>query len=169
MIIIGRVAAVGSLAATVFAANWALVRFGIVPIGFGLAAPAGVYFAGLAFTVRDLIHTRFGRPTVAAAIAAGGVASAVVDPTVALASAAAFLASELFDWSVYEPMLRRGWLPAIVVSNIVGALADSVLFLLLAFGSLDFLAGQLVGKAYATAAAVLVLIPIRRRRAAARL
>ena len=32
---------------TIFAANWAIQRFGLVPVGFGLTAPAGVYFAAL--------------------------------------------------------------------------------------------------------------------------
>jgi hypothetical protein len=36
--------------ATIVGANWALATFGVVPVGFGLYAPAGVYFAGLAFT-----------------------------------------------------------------------------------------------------------------------
>jgi len=40
---------------TIFAANWAITQFGLVPVGFGLLAPAGVYFAGLAFTLRDLV------------------------------------------------------------------------------------------------------------------
>lgn len=39
---------------TIVAANAAIQRFGMVPVGFGLLAPAGVYFAGLAFTLRDL-------------------------------------------------------------------------------------------------------------------
>ena len=46
--------------ATVGGANWALATFGIVPIGFGLSAPAGVYFAGIGFTLRDLMHDRGG-------------------------------------------------------------------------------------------------------------
>lgn len=45
---------------TIFAANWAIETYGIVPIGFGLTAPAGVYFAGLAFTFRDGVHERLG-------------------------------------------------------------------------------------------------------------
>ena len=44
--------------ATIFAANWAIVTLGPVPVGFGLVAPAGVYFAGLAFTLRDLSRHR---------------------------------------------------------------------------------------------------------------
>ena len=40
-------------------ANRAIQTWGVVEIGFGLMAPAGVYFAGLAFSIRDglsLIH-----------------------------------------------------------------------------------------------------------------
>ena len=36
---------------------------------------------------------------------------------------------------------------AVVASSFVGLVADSILFLWLAFGSLQFLAGQIVGKA----------------------
>ena len=43
-----------TLVATVFAANCAINRFGIVSVGFDLHAPAAVYFAGLAFSLRDL-------------------------------------------------------------------------------------------------------------------
>ncbi len=48
--------------ATIFVANWAIIAaFGVVPVGFGLMAPAGVYFAGLAFTFRDLTQEKLGR------------------------------------------------------------------------------------------------------------
>ena len=36
----------------------------VVVVGFGLMAPAGVYCAGLAFTLRDLIQERLGRRAV---------------------------------------------------------------------------------------------------------
>lgn len=148
---------------TVFAANWAIQRFGAVPVGFGLAAPAGVYFAGLAFTLRDLTHEALGRRAVLAAIAAGAACSALVSPRFALASGTAFLLSELADYAVYAPLRRRHWLGAVALSNAVGLVLDSVLFLGLAFGSLAFLPGQVVGKAWMTALA-LALLWLRRRR-----
>ena len=40
----------------IVAANWAIQKWGIVSIGFGLMAPAGVFFAGLAFSIRDGLH-----------------------------------------------------------------------------------------------------------------
>jgi queuosine precursor transporter len=148
---------------TVFLANWAIETFGIVGVGFGLNAPAGVYFAGLAFTLRDITHDTLGRRWVLAAIVAGALLSTIVSPQFALASGAAFLLSELFDFAVYAPLRERHWMGAVVASNIVGLVADSILFLWLAFGSLAFLEGQVVGKAWMTLLAVPVLMLWRRR------
>lgn len=150
---------------TVPAANWAITTFGLVPVGFGLLAPAGVYFAGLAFTLRDLTHESAGRWYTLAAILGGAALSWLVsDPFVALASGTAFLVSELADFAVYAPLRRRGWLRAVASSNAVGFAVDSALFLWLAFGSLEFLPGQLVGKAWVTLLFVAVLWTIRRVR-----
>lgn len=155
------------LAGTILAANWAIVNFGMVPVGFGLLAPAGVYFAGVAFTLRDLIHDEWGPVGVIAAIAVGAVLSAAISPQFALASGAAFLLSELADLFVYAPLRRRYWLGAVAASNVVGLIVDSALFLTLAFGSVQFLAGQVVGKAWVTAATVALLWAVRRQRGAA--
>ena len=157
--------------ATIFAANWAIATFGAVPVGFGLMAPAGVYFAGLAFTLRDLTQDRLGRTWTVVAILAGAALSALVSPQFALASGAAFLFSETADFLVYTPLREHRWLGAVVASNLVGLTIDSLLFLWLAFGTLDFLLGQVVGKAWMTVLAVAVLWLWRRqkrpRRAAA--
>ncbi len=149
---------------TIFAANWAISRFGAVPVGFGLMAPAGVYFAGLAFTLRDLTQESLGRRWTVVAILAGAVLSAVVSPTFALASGTAFLFSELADFAVYTPLRARHWLGAVLASNTVGLVVDSVLFLSLAFGSLEFLTGQVVGKAWMTLLAIVLLSLWRRGR-----
>lgn len=150
--------------ATIFAANWAIATFGPVPVGFGLVAPAGVYFAGLAFTLRDLTQDRLGRWWTIGAIVIGAVLSAVISPQFALASGVAFLFSELADLLVYTPIRERHWIGAVITSNIVGLTIDSFLFLSLAFGSLEFLPGQIVGKAWMTALAVILLWGWRRRR-----
>lgn len=143
--------------ATIFGANWAIATFGLVPVGFGLLAPAGVYFAGLAFTLRDLTQERLGARAVVVAILAGAALSAVVSPAFAVASGVAFLASEAADFAVYTPLRARGRPLALAVSNVVGLVIDSALFLLLAFGSLEFLAGQIVGKAWMTVLALLAI------------
>jgi uncharacterized PurR-regulated membrane protein YhhQ (DUF165 family) len=129
--------------ATIFVANWAIAAFGVVPVGFGLMAPAGVYFAGLAFTFRDLTQENLGRRAVVVAILLGAALSALVSPQFALAS-----------FGVYTPLRKRFWLWAMVPSNLVGTVLDSVIFLTLAFGSLEFLVGQVVGKTWVTLLAV---------------
>ncbi len=138
----------------------------MVPVGFGLEAPAGVYFAGLAFTFRDLVQERFGRSWTLGAILVGAGLSALVSPQFALASGAAFLFSELADFAVYTPLRKRHWLGAVVASNAVGLVVDSALFLGLAFGSFAFLPGQVVDKAWMTLLAVALLWAWRRKRVA---
>lgn len=144
-------------------ANWAISTFGLVPVGFGLLAPAGVYFAGLAFTLRDLVQEQLGRRWTVGAIVVGAAISAILSPGLAIASGVAFLASELADFAVYTPLRERNWLLAVALSNTVGLVADSVLFLLLAFGSLEFLTGQVVGKGWMTVLAIALLWTVRRR------
>ncbi len=154
--------ALGGYIAVIFAANWAVQRYGLVPVGFGLRAPAAVYFVGLAFTLRDLVQNILGRLVSVSAIVAGAAVSAAVSPSLALASGLAFFSSELADFLVYTPLLQRGWLVALVPANLVGCVVDSVVFLSLAFGSLSLLGGQVVGKAWMTLLAVLLLSPVRR-------
>lgn len=154
--------------ATIFLANWALSTFGVVPVDgglFGIMAPAGVLFAGAAFTFRDLTQDALGRRWTAGAIIAGALCSALVSPQLALASGLAFLVSETADFIVYTPIRERNWLLAVALSNTVGLLFDSVLFLWLAFGNLDFLVGQVWGKVSMTILAVLILSLLRGRRA----
>ena len=148
--------------ATIFVANWAVSTFDIVPVGFGLMAPAGVYVVGLAFTFRDLVQESLGTRAVIGAILVGAALSAVISPALALASGTAFLFSELADLSVYTPLRERHWIGAVAASNLVGLVLDSAIFLYLAFGSLEFLPGQVVGKLLMTALAVVVLSPFRR-------
>jgi uncharacterized PurR-regulated membrane protein YhhQ (DUF165 family) len=147
--------------ATIFAANWLLETYGIVYIGFGLFAPAGVFAVGFAFTFRDIVQDTLGRHAVVLAIVIGAGCSYFVSPVFATASAIAFLVSEFSDFAVYTPLRERGWLRAVGASNIVGAAVDSAIFLLLAFGSLQFFWGQFFGKAAMTFVAVLVLAVIR--------
>lgn len=158
---IGLVAALGYIA-TIFAANWLIEHVGIVPVGFGLMAPAGVYAVGVAFTLRDIVQRTLGREWTVVAILIGAALSYLVSPAFAIASGVAFLVSEFADFAVYTPLERRSWLGAVTLSNTVGLTLDSVLFLWLAFGSLAFLPGQIVGKAWMTLLAVLLLATGRR-------
>jgi queuosine precursor transporter len=149
--------AFASFIATIFAANWLIENVGIVSVGFGLMAPAGVFMVGIAFTCRDLLQRTLGVRWTVAAVLIGAALSAFVSPAFAFASGVAFLVSELADLTVYTPLERKSWLGAVGLSNTVGLLVDSWLFLTLAFGSLEFFWGQVVGKAWMTLAAVVVL------------
>ncbi|GLZ30827.1 hypothetical protein Lesp02_30160 [Lentzea sp. NBRC 105346] len=153
-------------AATVVGANWASTLWPAIAVA-ALQIPAGALFAGLAFTVRDLLQDAVGTRTTLLAIALGAALSGLVaTPRIALASAAAFAVSELVDLAVYTPLRRRGRITAVGLSNAVGLLVDSLLFLPLAFGSLTYLAGQLAGKTITTVLAVAVLASARARRGA---
>src|SRR4029078_7197652 len=80
-----------------------------------------------------------------------------------LASAAAFLLSEFADFVVYTPLARRRLVAAVIASSIVGLIVDSIVFLWLAFGSLEFLFGQVIGKLWMVLLAIPFVAWIRRR------
>lgn len=194
----------------IVAANWSIKEWGFVPIGFGLMAPAGVYFAGLAFSIRDGLHEStmgkgempylkrlqciFGYPLlmnkgrigtlvlsnaaglvlnsilflydarwiIAAIILGAGISYMLEDvDKFAIASGTAFLASELADFAVYTPLRNKGKIGALLLSNAVGLVLDSIIFLYLAFGSLEFLSGQVTAKAYMTGAVLVLMLCYR--------
>lgn len=122
----------------------------LVPVFPGLMAPSGVLVIGAALVLRDLVQRLAGIWVSLGCVAAGAVFSSfVAPPALALASGAAFLFSELVDFAVYTPVAKRSFTLALLLSCTAGAIVDSALFLWLAFGSLAFIAGQIVGKAYA--------------------
>jgi uncharacterized PurR-regulated membrane protein YhhQ (DUF165 family) len=155
------------------AANWLIGNVGtkcvpngpcLVPVGFGLMAPSGVAMIGLALVLRDVVQRRLGVGWAAGAIGVGAALSAAVaPPALVLASAVAFLLSELADLVVYTPLQRRRLVLAVAASSLVGLVVDSVVFLSLAFGSLDYLSGQVVGKAWMVLATLPVIAWLRRR------
>lgn len=151
-------------AGSVYLANWLLVHVGFVNVGFGLTAPAGVLAAGFALVLRDLVQLYLGRVVAIGAVLVGALISLTISPTFAVASALAFLVSELCDMAVYTPLRRRGLGIAVLASGVVGLFVDSIFFLLAAFGSLEFLWGQVLGKLYVTVAAWLVLEALHRKR-----
>ena len=50
-----------------------------------------------------------------------------------------------------------------IASSLVGLVIDSIVFLQLAFGSLDFLSGQIIGKAWMVLLALPLMHLLRRR------
>ncbi|MFI7676462.1 VUT family protein [Actinophytocola sp. NPDC049390] len=143
---------------SVVAANVASVHWPPLAIG-GLVVPAGTLFAGASLTARDLLHDALGVRGVAAGILAGaGLSALVASPQIAVASVVAFTASELVDAAVYSRLRHRSRPSAVAVSNAVGLVVDSVLFVPLAFGTAAAVPGQIVGK---TTATILTLAALR--------
>ena len=163
-----RLIIVAAFLGCIVAANYVTTRYGMVPVGFGLTATAGTYFAGATFVLRDLINDVAGKRWVVALIAVGAALSfAVSAPFIALASAFAFGLSELVDFAIYLPLRRRGYIRAAIASNIVGSLVDTVAFLAIAgFPVWAALPGQMVGKVAVTVAVVAAVAAVRARRAA---
>jgi uncharacterized PurR-regulated membrane protein YhhQ (DUF165 family) len=155
-------------ALTIPAANWMIGNVGtlcipngpcLIPVGFGLMAPSGVLMIGTALVLRDIVQRTLGWQWGLGAIAAGAALSwFVASPGLIIASVAAFVFSELADFAVYTPLAKKRLWLAVLASGAVGAAIDSALFLWLAFGSLDLMAGQIVGKLLVVAAASVVIV-----------
>jgi uncharacterized PurR-regulated membrane protein YhhQ (DUF165 family) len=158
---------------TIPAANWMVGNVGttcapngpcLIPVAPGLMAPSGVLMIGVALVLRDLVQRRLGIGIASGAIVVGSLISAILAPrTLVLASAVAFLISEFADLAIYTPLARRRLITAVVASSLVGVVLDSVVFLWLAFGSLNFLAGQVVGKALMVVLSIPFIALLRRR------
>jgi uncharacterized PurR-regulated membrane protein YhhQ (DUF165 family) len=91
------------------------------------------------------------------------ISAALAPAALVIASAAAFLLSEFADFAVYTPLARRRLVLAVLTSSSVGLVVDSIVFLWLAFGSLDFLFGQIVGKFWMVLLATPFVAYLRRR------
>lgn len=155
------------------AANWLIGHAGtvcvpqgpcLIPVAPGVMAPSGVLMVGLALVLRDLVQRRLGVLAASAAILAGaGLSALLAPPALVVASALAFLLSEAADLAVYTPLQRRGLVLAVAASGVAGLVVDSVVFLWLAFGSLDYLAGQVIGKLWMVLLALPLIQWLRRR------
>jgi len=155
------------------AANWMIGNVGtfcvpdgpcLIPVAPGLTAPSGVLMVGLALVLRDLVQRKLGVYWAVAAILIGGLLSGfVASGALVLASVTAFLLSEFVDLAVYTPLQKKRLVLAVFASGVVGLVVDSAVFLYLAFGSLDYISGQIVGKAWMILFALPIIHLMRRR------
>ncbi len=121
-------------ALTIPVANWLIGNAGtkclpngpcLIPVAPGLMAPSGVTMIGIALVLRDLVQRRLGVGVAVGAILVGAALSALVaPPALVVASAAAFLLSELADFAVYTPLARRRLILAVVASSLVGLVVE---------------------------------------------
>jgi hypothetical protein len=127
-------------------ANWMVGNVGtvcvahgpcLIPVAPNIMAPSGVLMIGIALVLRDLM--------------------------LVVASASAFLLSEFTDFAVYTPLQKRRLILAVVASGAVGLVVDSIVFLYLAFGSLDYIPGQIIGKSWMVLLAIPAIWWLRER------
>lgn len=155
---------------TIPAANWTLTHVGTphpfgprtIPVGFGYQAPSGVLWIGIALALRDAVQMLAGRWTTVGAIAAGSALTFAIAPSLAVASAVAFLVGELADFAVYTPLADRRLSLAVFASGAVGAVVDSLIFLNLAFGSVQFWQGNTLGKVWMSVLGIPLVWGVRR-------
>lgn len=149
-------------------ANWLASRY-TWPVGFGYYAPGGVWAIGGVLVLRDWLNQLHARASVALIPVASAVSYGIGEAAgwsalqkIALASVAAFVISEAVEWAVFTPLRKRSLTLGVALSGSVGIALDSYVFLTLAFGSLAFFDGQMIGKAEALAAGVLLTAARRR-------
>lgn len=166
------IALVTAFAATVPLAGWLTGNIGtecvpdgpcLLPVGFGLDAPSGAFVFGASLVLRDAVHEVGGSRSALVAIAIGGVLSAIFAvPALVDASVLAFVLAELADFAAYAPLRKRSLMLAVFLSGLAGSIVHSAISLWLAFDSLDFIAGQVIGKAWVSLL-VLAFLPFNRR------
>lgn len=149
-------------ALTIPLANWFIGNIGtecipdgpcLIPVGFSLMAPSGVLFIGLALVLRDWLQELTSWKWSVVAVLLGGLLSLLTSsPFIAVASAVAFIVAELFDLGVYTPLRQKGKHLAVLASGVVGAFVDSLLFVWIAFGSVELSFGTAIAKIYASLA-----------------
>lgn len=157
---------------TIPLSNWVVVNVGVVcdptgpcliPVWPGIMSPSAVLVAGFALVLRDSVHHFLGARWALYSIVFGAALSGFFsEPSLVAASVAAFLFSEFADFCVYAPLRERHHAFAIMVSGLIGSVVDSAIFLWLAFGSLDYVFGQVLGKFWVSLIASAIVVAWRR-------
>jgi uncharacterized PurR-regulated membrane protein YhhQ (DUF165 family) len=131
--------------ASAAASNWAIQHVGrnngpiaprTIPIGWGMQAASGVVLVGVMISVRDALHEQVGiRGTLVAITIGSGFSALLAPPALAIASGTTMLVAESADALVYQRLRTWGWFLAATGSNLVSALLDSAIFLVIAYGA----------------------------------
>ena len=140
--------------------NWAFTVVPLVKLPDGTMWPPVALIVGFVFVARDFAQREVGHYVLVAMAVGVAISYAMAGPQIAMASAAAFLISELADWAVYSftgrPLSQR-----ILFSSILGTPVDTVIFLsMIGFFSVT---GAVVMTASKLLGALIVWWLIRRR------
>lgn len=113
--------------ATVIGVN---IGFSYVPMintPLGMVSPMAV-IVGSVFVIRDYAQRQAGHLVLVAIIIATVASYLLADPFVAIASAAAFLTSELVDWLTYT-ITKKPFGQRVLMSSIISTPVDTAVFL----------------------------------------
>jgi len=148
----------------IVAVNYGFAISPLVKLPDGTMWPPISLVVGFVFVARDFAQREIGHRVLLAMLVGATVSYFMASPMIAVASAAAFLISELVDWAIYS-FTRRPLSQRILYSSALGAPVDSLVFLsgiglLSTAGVIAMTASKMVG-------ALIVWWLIRRREPAA--
>jgi uncharacterized PurR-regulated membrane protein YhhQ (DUF165 family) len=137
-------------AVLVYALAMTLANLSVFTFGPWVSPINAFVLIGLDLALRDWLHVRLKPWQLGVLIACAGLLTYALNPSagkIAAASAVAFTAAALVDWSVFV-RFPGSWLRRANGSNVAGAAVDSLLFPTLAFGVLmpHIIAMQFVAK-----------------------
>lgn len=119
-----------------------VVTAGTTPFQYGpIIVPAGTFFIGITFILRDIVQNFIGRKktyyTIAVAMIISGVTSYMLGDTlwIVLASILTFAVSETTDTEIYT-RLKMPLSIRVLYSGIVGGILDSVIFVIIGLSPL---------------------------------
>lgn len=125
------------IAVLVYASACVLANLIVFALGPWVSPFNSFFLIGLDLALRDFLHMRLSRVQMAMLILASGGITWLLNPAagiIAVASATAFTASALIDWTVFAKVTGT-WLKRSNFSNVAGAAVDSLLFPTIAFGT----------------------------------
>ena len=139
-----------TIAISAYAIAMTLANLSVAAFGPAISPINAFFLIGLDLALRDWLHVRLKVWQMGTLIAATGALTYILNPAAgqtAVASACAFTAAALVDWSAFA-RLRGSWLFRANGSNVAGAAVDSLLFPTIAFGALmpHIVAMQFVAK-----------------------
>jgi len=127
-----------TIAILIYAAAMTLANLSIATWGPWVSPINALVFIGLDLALRDWLHTRLRMWQMGTLISVSGLITYALNPAashIAVASAVAFTAAAVADWSVFV-RLPGTWLRRANGSNVAGAAVDSLIFPTIAFGVL---------------------------------
>jgi uncharacterized PurR-regulated membrane protein YhhQ (DUF165 family) len=114
--------------ALIVAVNYGFSVVPLLKLPDGTMWPPMSLVVGFIFVVRDFAQREIGHKVLLAMLVGAALSYVMADPYVAIASAAAFLVSEVADWLVYS-LTKRPLSQRIIYSSLLSAPLDSAVFL----------------------------------------